>query len=407
MPKNNLYSNFIFFSLLLNSCILLIPNQFKIYPVILLFLSSLVFLKKTPLKKTYPFKKVIIIGVLPLIYLASCFYSADTKEAFFKLSTMSSLLGYPFIFGFLESSNYLLPKKKSDSIYKAFVFSTAVFCVVSFIFFWQQEFNFNQTIIHYFNLIDIRLGKFSIHPIYLAIYIGVSILLLVYLIKNSKEVLSKISYFAIGLFLTAVLIMLMRKGPIIYLLVPFYLLLASYVKMKNTIIIVLITLVVIFFSVKIIPKYQNKNRFKELTRNTINENPESSISIRYRVYQCVFEKITEKPLLGYGLGSVRQELDPCYLSKNIDLSAKNYNSHNQFLSVVLTAGLIGLVIYLLSVFSIYKLLNERKSILGIAILTFFVLNFLTENVIEREHGVLIYSFLMSFFVFQNEEYKSL
>jgi len=202
--------------------------------------------------------------------------------------------------------------------------------------------------------------------------------------------------------------MLMRKGPIIYLLIPFYLLLANYVKIKKTIIIVLVTLIAIIFSVKIIPKYQNENRFEELTSNTINENPESSISIRYRIYQCVFEKIIEHPFLGYGLGSVKNHLDLCYIDKNIDLSKKNYNSHNQFLSVVLTAGIIGLIIFLISIYKIYRLLLQRKSVLGIAILTFFLFNFLTENVIEREHGVIIYSFLLSFFLFQKDEsYKPL
>ena len=199
----------------------------------------------------------------------------------------------------------------------------------------------------------------------------------------------------------------MRKGPIIYLLLPLFLLLANFLKIKRTIIILLLVLAGIVFFVKIVPKYQNENRFNELTSNTLNEKPESSISIRYRVYQCVVEKISENPFFGYGLGSVKSHLDPCYISKNIDLSKKNYNSHNQFFSVVLTAGFIGLAIYLFSIYKIYKILNQKKSILGIALFTFFLLNFLTENVIEREHGVLVYSFFISLFLYQNDElYKS-
>lgn len=408
MSENKIYSGFVKFFLLLNSSILLVPNKFKAYPILFLFIFSFMLYKKSKQKNNYSFKKIVLISTLFFIYLASSLYSLQAKEAVFKLSTMASLVAYPITFGLLESSHFMISKKQSETIFKVFAFSTALFCVISFIYFWEQEFNFNETIIHYFNLIDIRLGVFSIHPIYLGIYIGISILMIIYLIQNSHYLFLKITYAVLGLLLTTILIMLMRKGPIIYLLIPFYLLLANYVKIKKTIIIVLVTFIAIFFSVKIIPKYQNENRFEELTSNTINENPESSISIRYRIYQCVFEKIIEHPFLGYGLGSVKNHLDLCYIDKNIDLSKKNYNSHNQFLSVVLTAGIIGLIIFLISIYKIYRLLLQRKSVLGIAILTFFLFNFLTENVIEREHGVIIYSFLLSFFLFQKEEsYKPL
>jgi len=408
MSENKIYSDFVNFFLLLNSSILLIPNKFKAYPILFLLVFSFILYKKSKKKNNYSFKKIFLISALFFIYLASSLYSLQAKEAVFKLSTMASLVAYPIIFGLLESSHFMISKKQRETIFKGFAFSTTIFCVTSFIYFWKQEFNFNETIIHYFNLIDIRLGIFSIHPIYLAIYIGISILMIIYLIQNSHYLFLKITYVVLGLLLIVILIMLMRKGPIIYLLIPFYLLLANYVKIKKTIIIVLVTLIAIIFSVKIIPKYQNENRFEELTSNTINENPESSISIRYRIYQCVFEKIIEHPFLGYGLGSVKNHLDLCYIDKNIDLSKKNYNSHNQFLSVVLTAGIIGLIIFLISIYKIYRLLLQRKSVLGIAILTFFLFNFLTENVIEREHGVIIYSFLLSFFLFQKEEsYKPL
>lgn len=407
MLKNKVYLHLIKFSLLLNSCFLLVPNKFKAYPIVILLLFSFIFYTKTEKKNSYSLNKTFLIGALFFIYLASCLYSSQTNEAFFKLSTIASLIAYPIIFELLKSSNFIISKKEIITVFKAFSFSTTLFCIISFIYFWRQEFNFYETIIHFFNLIDIRLGIFSIHPIYLAIYIGISILMLVFLIHDSHYLFLKIAFSFLSLFLAIILIILMRKGPIIYLLLPLFLLLANFLKIKRTIIILLLVLAGIVFFVKIVPKYQNENRFNELTSNTLNEKPESSISIRYRVYQCVVEKISENPFFGYGLGSVKSHLDPCYISKNIDLSKKNYNSHNQFFSVVLTAGFIGLAIYLFSIYKIYKILNQKKSILGIALFTFFLLNFLTENVIEREHGVLVYSFFISLFLYQNDElYKS-
>ncbi|WP_309640588.1 O-antigen ligase family protein [Flavobacterium sp.] len=407
MLENKVYSNFVTFSLFLNSAVLIIPNKFKAYPILIFFICSLVYYLKSERKNTYSFQKIILIGALPLIYLASWLYSFESNDAFFKLSTMASLLGYPIVFGLLESSYFSIQKKQIETIFKVFVFSTTLFCIVSFIYFWRQEFSFYETTIHYFNLINIRLSIFSIHPIYLAIYLGISILMLVYLTQSNPKLFFKMAYLFWGLFLAVVLVLLMRKGPIIYLLMSLCFLLAHYLKIKKAIIVLILVLAGVVFSVKFIPKYQNENRFNELTDNALNENPESSIAIRYRVYQCVMEKITEKPFLGYGVGNVKRNLDPCYVSKNLDITQKNYNSHNQFFSVVLTAGLIGFCIYLFSIYSIFRILNQKKSILGIAIFVFFVLNFLTENVMERENGALIYSFLISFFLYQSDEsYKS-
>lgn len=163
-----------------------------------------------------------------------------------------------------------------------------------------------------------------------------------------------------------------------------------------------------FLFLKIVSKYRNENRFEDLTKNVLLEKPESLTAIRYKIYDCAIEKILEKPILGYGVGNVQKHLDPCYRSKNIYLSIKTYNCHNQFFSIILTAGFLGLILYLFTVYIIYQILSINKSDVGISILIFFLLNFLTENVIERENGMLIYSFLICFFLYQDSKsYKSL
>jgi O-antigen ligase len=316
---------------------------------------------------------------------------------------MLSLLAYPIVFGLLEASGFKLEQKKINVLFTTFVLSTVTFFMVSFIYFWRQEFTFYQTIIHYFNLIDIRLEKFSIHAIYYAIYIGVSILMTVELIKNNTSRFYKIIYFLLAVFLSIVIVILMRKGPIIYLMVALFFLLKIHFNIKKTIILISTAIVFLFLFTTIAPKYQNINRFNELISRDLNSNSESSLSIRYRIYGCVFEKIAENPLLGYGLGNVKSQLDSCYVSKNIDLSVKNYNSHNQFLSVCLTTGVLGLLLYLFSLYKVYGVLNTRKSKIGFVFFIFFILNFFTENILERESGVLLYSFLISFFLFQKEE----
>jgi O-antigen ligase len=277
--------------------------------------------------------------------------------------------------------------------------SCASTCRPSFCFFWNQKYTFSETIIHYSNLINISLGKFSIHPIYLSIYIGISLLMLVYLVNIKTNNYLKIVTGFGAIFLILILIVLMRKGPIIYLLIALFYLVKKYFKLTKTIFGVIVVALLMFLFLKIVPKYRNENRFEDLTENVLLEKPESSTAIRYKIYDCAIEKIIEKPIFGYGIGNVQNHLDPCYKSKNIDLSIKTYNCHNQFFSIILTAGFLGLILFLFTIYKIFKILKLNKSDIGISILLFFLLNFLTENVIERENGMLIYSFLLCFFLY--------
>jgi len=408
MLNKNKYIYLVNLSLVLNSAILLIPNKFKIYPIILFFIISFIYYKKSEIKIPFSFKKVLLISALLFIYLLTYFYSFQTKDAVFRLSTMSSLLAYPLIFGLLEASNFKLNSKQIKLIFVSFVIVTILFCVLSFCFFWNQKYTFSETIIHYSNLINISLGKFSIHPIYLSIYIGISLLMLVYLVNIKTNNYLKIVTGFGAIFLILILIVLMRKGPIIYLLIALFYLVKKYFKLTKTIFGVIVVALLMFLFLKIVPKYRNENRFEDLTENVLLEKPESSTAIRYKIYDCAIEKIIEKPIFGYGIGNVQNHLDPCYKSKNIDLSIKTYNCHNQFFSIILTAGFLGLILFLFTIYKIFKILKLNKSDIGISILLFFLLNFLTENVIERENGMLIYSFLLCFFLYQDSKsYKSL
>jgi hypothetical protein len=115
-------------------------------PANIFFIISFIYYKKSEIKIPFSFKKVLLISALLFIYLLTYFYSFQTKDAVFRLSTMSSLLAYPLIFGLLEASNFKLNSKQIKLIFVSFVIVTTLFCVLSFCFFWNQKYTFSETI---------------------------------------------------------------------------------------------------------------------------------------------------------------------------------------------------------------------------------------------------------------------
>lgn len=403
MVKSKLVSEkFIQNLLLINSISLVIPNKFKAYGIALLLICTIIFSVNNNLEnKKFEYKKLFSISILIFLFILSLTYSLTFNKGFNRISTMASMLVFPIIFGLLTKSSFKITKTLQNKVFWGFVLSNFVFVIFSFLYFWNQEFNFSQTIIHYSNLINIRLGLYSIHPIYLSLYIGVSMLIIIYLIKENetKNFKTKIIGGALILFFSVILAILMRKGPILFFSIAFIYLLLNYFKIKKTIIGAFFFIVTTFIAIQYLPKYKNFNRFDEITSSNALENPSSSTAIRYKIFDCSIQKILESPILGYGVGNTQQQLDPCYAEKGIDLSIKTYNCHNQYFSILLTTGIVGLMIYFLGLYNVIYELIKNQNYLAMSILIYFLLNFLTENIIERENGMILYSFFLSYFVF--------
>ncbi len=407
MLKNKItLSFFVELFLLVNSATILIPNRFKAYPIIIFLFVSLLYYKKAENKILFPFKNFIYISVLVILYLISISHSLQFKEGFKRISTMSSMIVFPLIFSLLFSASFPLHKKLLKKLFLTFIMSNFVFCFISFIYVLNFDgYTIVETFIHYSNLINIGLGLFSIHPIYMSLFCGISILMLIYLIKDNANK-NNIIYILLIIFFSVVIAVLMRKGSIIYLFITLGYLLFKLFNFKKTIVGLFVILLITVLSIQFLPKYKNYNRFLEIVNNSTINNPNSSTSIRTNIYNCSIEKILESPLIGYGVGNTQDQLNPCYIEKGIDLSTKTYNTHNQYFSILMTVGVVGLMIYLFGVYKIYKIFTKQKNYIGISLLLFFLLNFSTENLIERENGMLLYSFFISTFLFYKEE-KSL
>jgi O-antigen ligase len=237
------------------------------------------------------------------------------------------------------------------------------------------------------------------HPTYASIFLGVSLLFLAFLFFNKTK--SKLKnnywiYFISTILISTLLIMLSSKVVIISLFIITLLyftkkvLFTGFNKKIILYIGVVLTLILLIFNFN----RRMNEMFKFKTYTKVDSN--FSNSYRVNIYKCAEYIIKKNWLIGVGVGDAQDALNLCYKNKSELLLKKTYNSHNQYLDVWIKIGLIGLVIFLgfLS-FNFINAYNNKNYIL-LLLLMFYAINFLTENLLVRQSGVILFTFFINF-----------
>jgi O-antigen ligase len=396
---NKLIINLIY----LNAAILLLPDKLKPILIFLLFISVIFRYFKLKKKPVLQNRKYVASILFFIILVVSCFYSQDTFNAVKKVETSLSLIIFPTIFYFIAGDKEIINYKTLTIVKKVFIFSVLTFLLISFSYFFATEpyYTFKSTLVHYSNLVNIRVSMYLIHPIYLSIFVGVAIIFCLQIINESNS--KKNRLFIISLLLLIVFMaILSKKGPILSF-IP----LGIFFLLKNTnkkVYYLIPFFLILIVSIIYLPKYKGINNFVELNNLVNNQNEQnSSTGIRLQIYDCSIEQIIKSPVFGYGIGDASNVLNECYEKKNPILLEKNYNSHNQFLSIYLSTGIIGFVAFIYFLVFIIKVANKKDTQILFLLVLYFCFNMFTENILEREDGVILVSFLLSLYLFDNKQ----
>jgi O-antigen ligase len=117
----------------------------------------------------------------------------------------------------------------------------------------------------------------------------------------------------------------------------------------------------------------------------------------------------EKPLLGVGVGDVKSSYSEYYNKTNSPLTPRwRLRAHNQFLTVLLSFGILGFIIFIISQF--YPAYTSQKakklSKLFIPFVIISLLSMLNEDTLETQAGVTFYAFFYALFVWGINHKKS-
>ena len=112
-------------------------------------------------------------------------------------------------------------------------------------------------------------------------------------------------------------------------------------------------------------------------------------------YLSVQEIVNSFPF-GVGTGDYQIALNKQYKKVNFKAALKSeYNTHNQYLSEFLKTGVIGGCLFIILLIALWRL---PKKNMGFYFLLFFSLGCLVESYLVRQHGVVIFAFIIPFLI---------
>ncbi len=382
----------------------LLPFNIKGFLVILFLVFSFYNIYNN--NRANPINSILINATLYITYLFSLLYTENFKAGFGLLETTLSLLVLPIGFLFISTneviSTQIISGKKT--FLKSFFYSCTILsllilvCAVSYF-----DSNDSKILINPFlTFLDTNFFWMSDHPIYLSLAIALSMLMLPDLIRN-KQKTYKIIILVCFLFQLVAVIIMSRKGILISFIFVFCtrVILESRFSIKS--ILYTISFIGIIGIVIVQISADTLKRFREVVDPKSYERVEdfSSTSIRYYIYDCSLSVSKKSLLFGYGIGDVKAELKDCYKQLSTTLYIGNYNSHNQYLGVLLYSGLFGLIIFLFSLGFNFRLFFLQNDYFSLSIILLFMLTMFFENILDRQNGVILYSFFINYLAFIN------
>jgi len=376
--------------------LVILPSNLK---SIAIFLCGFIILV-IKIKKGFSFNKTsfLINGSVYLLIVFTLLYTSNFEYGVKKLSTMASLGIFPILFSLIDTKEIVQIKKKHINYLWIYIGSVFLFNSIPFLWFYFSNPNYDVSgiIYHFATIVRVDMGKFNIHPIYLSMHCAVAILF-------SFKILSKLSsrkmiglLLSIDLVLLAFMLLYAKKGPIIALVVIFSLFIA-FQRSKKLIKTHIVGVLFIIGLIIIIPK--TRERFVELLKiENIKNGSVNSTNIRYTIYNITQDVIKESPIIGYGIGDYNNVLIDAYKRNNEKiLEIRRYNSHNQYLSLLLIGGIPLLLVFLIMIGINLTYAIRFDNQLLILLLIFYCIVMFTENILEREAGVIFFSFLINFF----------
>ncbi len=345
-------------------------------------------------------KNILVLSSYYIALLVSFLFTSDKLVSLKLLEQNLSFIVFPTLL--LINRNYIY---KSTIIYSlnAFVLSNILIAIYvwsnisiyGIIRAFEENTYYNPVLRFFFSRLS------GIHLPYLGMLFAFSCLILLnQLLKNEKEILVKklIKIIFLLFLLISVFTFAARQSLILFFLISFFLIVFKTKSFQKKVL-VLSSIILISIPLFYLPSVQIRIAEIQQTNLILPTKGQKSdeVNFRYGIYNCTFELIKENWLLGVRPENVQKKLNECYSNYTYesfdDFKHKTYNTHNQFFDIVLKFGVFGILGFI--IFILWGIKNKSEYFYIFIFLV--ILSMMTENILNRQVGIVFFNFFNSLF----------
>ncbi|MFC0773508.1 O-antigen ligase family protein [Terrimonas alba] len=369
--------------------------------VISFVLHTFIHLSKPRFQQALNWQTLTVYSVF-LVSVTALLWTAYVKEGLQDLEHQLVILLFPLAFS-VSDLNLVRYKQKLLLLFAATCVATILYLYIDAI---------RIIIYHHLPLGTLLSSSFlnhnfsapiGMHATYLSMYVSLSIALLLYSFLKTNSKINRM-LLALGMaILLAGLLQLASKSvliaSILFIIPGFISLLPKGIRRKLFIAILLAVLLVTTLAItKIEPlKERYIAEMKEDMGNVSIQN--KILEPRIIRWQSALPLIKNRPVFGYGSGSEKELLKEQYFENKL------YNSylheldiHNQYLSFLIRSGIVGLLIFLATLFAGFNLAWRNKDAVFMSFMTLISIVSLSENILAVNKGIFFYAFFFSLFM---------
>jgi O-antigen ligase len=347
-------------------------------------------------------KAFLILVAFYLLGLIAVLYSTDKKAALSEAGKQSALLIFPV----LCSLTALNLEKYRLHLFQIF----GLACVLAISYLYVNAFTTLGSLhLPFSGLLSLPFMNhnfalpLAIHATYLAAYCAFAAAIFLFLLFTANSNTAKCLYTIAILILLAGIIQLSSRAVFVAFLIVLNIGFPFLLFKKRKRLLFLITASVI--SIVSLTFIYSIDAFKERYISNLKTDLSNEVKIientepRASRWAAIMELVKESPVIGYGNGSETTLLKEKYYEKGLYISFLNeLNSHNEYLSILIKMGVIGLVFFGYALYFGFARAIVHKDVLLLSFMVIITVVCCSENLLDLNKGIFFYSFFMSFFL---------
>ncbi|WDF53811.1 O-antigen ligase family protein [Mucilaginibacter sp. KACC 22063] len=393
----------------------MLANKITLYHVLLLFISlpldrffsevvfvsfiihTLIHLKASKLNNLYHPLLLVVPGVF-FISLLSSLYGGNTSTALTACSNQLPFLFIPVLFLIHRE----LIWQYRHTILKVFGWSclAVVLYLYGVVFLTMLHFHLSPKSLFSESFINHNFSKpVGIHATFFSGFVVMAVIIFFKSIIAERNTKLKMVYGAATFLMLLALVQLSSKTGIITLVLVLNIFLPFYYTKGGKRYVTSATLWLVTISGLVIACFSANLRARLLT-DLNNDLDLSKVQLvtdsRVDRWKVALETAMKKPFFGYGNGKEQDVMHQAYFDHKLYHSyIFQLNAHNQFLSILIKSGIVGLVLFITLLAYGLVVGIRNKDLLLTTLLVFIIVASVSENVLDANKGIMLYSMFFS------------